>query len=37
MLQILAAAAEAWRGERVPFWVLVDMHANGIAYLPGLD
>ncbi len=37
MLQILAAAAEAWRGERVPFWVLVDLHANGIADLPGLD
>ena len=37
MLQILAAAAEAWRGERVPFWVLVGMHADGIACLPGLD
>ncbi|MBV6409762.1 MAG: barstar family protein [Burkholderiales bacterium] len=36
-LQVFAAAAEAWRGEQVPFWVLVDMHADGIAYLPGLD
>lgn len=36
-LQVFAAAAEAWRDERVPFWVLVDMHADGIAYLPGVD
>lgn len=36
-LQVFAAASETWRGERVPFWVLVDMHADGIAYLPGLD
>jgi RNAse (barnase) inhibitor barstar len=36
-LQVFAAASEAWRGERVPFWVLVDMHADGIACLPGLD
>ena len=36
-LQVFAAASEAWRGVRVPFWVLVDMHADGIACLPGLD
>lgn len=36
-LQVFAAASEAWRGERVPFWVLVDTHADGIACLPGLD
>ncbi|MFA7270814.1 MAG: barstar family protein [Sterolibacterium sp.] len=33
-LQVFTAAADAWRDERVPFWVLVDMHADGIAYLP---
>jgi RNAse (barnase) inhibitor barstar len=36
-LQVFAAAAEAWRNERMPFWVLMDMHADGIAYLPGLE
>lgn len=36
-LQVFAAAAEAWRDERVPFWVLVDMRADGIAYLPGIE
>ena len=36
-LQVFAAAAEAWRDERVPFWVLVDMHADGIATLPGIE
>ena len=36
-LQVFAAVSDAWRDERVPFWVLVDMQADGIAYLPGLD
>jgi RNAse (barnase) inhibitor barstar len=36
-LQVLASACEAWCEEGVPFWVLVDMHADGIADLPGLD
>lgn len=36
-LQVFAAAAEAWRDQRVPFWVLADMHADGIAYLPGVE
>lgn len=36
-LQVFAAASDAWRDERVPFWVLVDMQTDGIAYLPGLD
>lgn len=35
-LQIFAAAADAWRAQRVPFWALADMHADGIAYLPEL-
>lgn len=36
-LQVFAAAAEAWHEERVPFWVLVDMHTDGIATLPGIE
>ncbi len=36
MLQVFDAAADAWREENVPFWTLVDMHADGIAYLPGI-
>lgn len=36
-LQVFAAASDAWRDERVPFWVLVDMQTDGIAYLPELD
>jgi RNAse (barnase) inhibitor barstar len=35
-LQVFAAASDYWREEGVPFWTLVDMHADGIAYLPGL-
>lgn len=35
-LQIFSAAADYWREENAPFWTLVDMHADGIAYLPGL-
>lgn len=35
-LQVLGAAADDWREENVPFWTLVDMHADGIAYLPGI-
>lgn len=37
LLQIFQAAAEAWRESRVPFWVLVDMHADGIAHLPAIE
>lgn len=36
-LQVFAAASNAWREERMPFWVLVEMHADGIAYLPEID
>lgn len=36
-LQVFATAAEGWRNEGVPFWVLVDMHADGIADPPELD
>jgi RNAse (barnase) inhibitor barstar len=36
-LQVFEAAAEVWRDERVPFWVLVDIHPDGIAYLPAIE
>lgn len=36
-LQVFAAAAEVWRDERVPFWVMVDMRPNGMAYLPVIE
>lgn len=36
VLQIFESASAYWREENVPFWTLVDMHADGIAYLPGL-
>lgn len=36
-LAVFSAAAAAWREEHVPFWVLADMPADGIAYLPRLD
>ncbi len=35
-LQVFAAAVSSWREENVPFWVLVDMQADGIACLPRL-
>ncbi|KAB2936742.1 MAG: barstar family protein [Rhodocyclaceae bacterium] len=33
-LQVFAEAADAWRDARVPFWVLVDAHADGLSFLP---
>jgi RNAse (barnase) inhibitor barstar len=36
-LQVFKAAAEAWRDKRVPFWVLVDMHPDGMDYLPVIE
>lgn len=35
-LGIFASAADEWRERGVAFWCLVDMHADGIAWLPGL-
>jgi hypothetical protein len=35
-LRVLASVSDAWRQLGVPFWVFVDIHADGIAYLPGL-
>jgi RNAse (barnase) inhibitor barstar len=33
-LQICAAAAERWRNDNVPFWVLAELHTKDIALLP---
>ena len=35
-LQVFGAAAEEWRKQNTPFWCLVDMLADGIAWLPGI-
>lgn len=34
-LNIFAEAANAWRERGIPLWCLVDMQADGIAWLPG--
>jgi RNAse (barnase) inhibitor barstar len=34
LLSVLASAAEYWQGEETPFWVFIDMHADGLAHLP---
>lgn len=36
-LQVFAAAADAWRAEDIPFWVLVDHHADNVADFPELQ
>lgn len=36
-LSIFAAAADAWRQEGIPFWVLADSQAEGIDSLPVLE
>jgi len=33
-MQLFQEAAETWREDGVPFWCLVDMQADGIAWLP---
>jgi len=37
MLQVFQDAAEEWREQNVPLWCLVDMHADGIAWLPDIN
>ena len=37
LLQVFQQAAEQWREDAVPFWCLVDMLADGIAWLPSMD
>ncbi len=34
LMQVFQDAAEVWREDGVPFWCLVDMQADGIAWLP---
>jgi RNAse (barnase) inhibitor barstar len=34
LMQIFQEAAATWREDDVPFWCLVDMQADGIAWLP---
>jgi hypothetical protein len=34
LMQTFEDAAETWREDDVPFWCLVDMQADGIAWLP---
>jgi len=35
-LQVFQEAADAWREQGVALWCLVDMQADGIAWLPGM-
>jgi RNAse (barnase) inhibitor barstar len=35
-LQLFAAAADEWREQGVALWCLVDMHADGLSWLPNL-
>ncbi len=34
LIQMFQSAADEWREQGVPFWCLVDMQADGIAWLP---
>lgn len=34
LINVFLSAAEYWRDDEVPFWVFVDMRADGLAYLP---
>lgn len=34
LMQVFQDAAQTWREENVPFWCLVDMQDDGIAWLP---
>jgi hypothetical protein len=34
LMQVFQEAAATWREDDVPFWCLVDMQADGIAWLP---
>lgn len=34
LMQIFQSVAEEWREQGIPFWCLVDMQADGIAWLP---
>jgi RNAse (barnase) inhibitor barstar len=34
LLNVFGSAAEYWQNEETPFWVFIDMRADGLAYLP---
>ncbi len=34
LMQVFQEAANTWREDEIPFWCLVDMQADGIAWLP---
>jgi RNAse (barnase) inhibitor barstar len=34
LMQVFQSAAETWREDGIPFWCLVDMQADGIAWMP---
>lgn len=36
LLSVFSAAIDFWRDEKHPFWVFIDMRADGIAVLPTL-
>jgi RNAse (barnase) inhibitor barstar len=36
LMRVFQEAADTWREDGVPFWCLVDMQANGIAWLPNV-
>ena len=36
MIEVFAAAADEWREQGVAFWCLVDMLADGVAWLPSV-
>jgi RNAse (barnase) inhibitor barstar len=36
LLEVFTAAADFWRGEATPFWVFIDLRADGLADLPTL-
>jgi hypothetical protein len=34
LMRVFQESAESWREDETPFWCLVDMQADGIAWLP---
>lgn len=34
LLTVLVSAAEYWQDEETPFWVFIDLQADGLAHLP---
>lgn len=34
LMEVFRAAAAYWQEQEVPFWMFIDMRADGIAYLP---